>query len=132
MILLKEIRKKFIQGRLQIFLARVLFAISMILYIMFFYDKVFERDFYPERYGTAQFIKYFIYAFIINFGIYFLTTKMSEKYKISATILYLPSLFISPLVNGYVLGQNYLTIIFFLLFIFLYYYFNPWRRMGNA
>ena len=79
MILIKEIKENLIQDRLQIFLTRMIFVMSMILYIMFFYDKVFERDFYPERYGAAQFIKYFIYAFVFSFGIYFLTTKVSKK-----------------------------------------------------
>ena len=82
--------------------------------------------------------------FICNFGLFFITTKAAKKIRISATMAYLPCIFliptllaswstryIGPLSLG-VFNINiplyYLCIfMFFLVFLAIYIYFYPWR-----
>ncbi|MCY4524141.1 MAG: hypothetical protein OXB84_05325 [Halobacteriovoraceae bacterium] len=82
--------------------------------------------------------------FFINFGLFFITTKAAKKFRISATMVYLPCIFLTPTVltswstryigtlNLGMLNINiplyYLSIfMFFLFFLAIYIYFYPWR-----
>ena len=84
------------------------------------------------------------YIFFLNFGLFFITTKLAKKFKISATMIYLPCIFLLPsvltswsthFIETPILGLfsanillYYLSIfIFFLVFLAIYTYFYPWR-----
>ena len=84
-------------------------------------------------------------AIICNAGLYFITTELSKNYRILSTILYLPSIFISPFFTGRVLDTMLIMLIFpnytydgylsiiavFILSLYIYYHFNPWRKTKN-
>lgn len=100
------------------------------LYIVFFYQVLFEWYAYTLRYFIAQFFVYLIYGIGCNFGLFFITTDKAKKTKIWTTIFYLPTMFVTPIVVG--AFQPYYTGIFiaFLISILIYCHFNPWKNNG--
>ena len=112
------------------FIIRTLSILSIALYIIFFYQVLFEWYAYTLKYFIAQFFVYLTYGIVCNFGLFFITTEKAKKMKVWSTIFYLPSIFITPLIIG--AFQSYYTGIFiiFLIFILIYVHFNPWKNSG--
>ena len=97
------------------------------LYVVFFYEVAFPWYAYTVKRFVLAFFGYLMYGIGCNFGLFFITTTKAREMKVWATILYIPTFFITPIVVGAFL--SYLGIfILFLCSIFVYYYFNPWRK----
>ena len=99
------------------------------LYITFFFEVHFDWYAYSLQQFIYAFFVYLIYGIIGNFGLFFITTKISKKIKLWATFFYIPTLFITPIVVGAFTPYYSSMIILFLCAIFVYYYFNPWRKI---
>lgn len=99
------------------------------LYVKFLYDAIFEWYAYTPQYFIRSFIEYTIIGMICNFGLFFMTTKAAQKFKVWATIFYLPTFFITPMVVGNYLSKYIISgVIPFSGAIFIYYHLNPWRK----
>ena len=109
---------------------RFLSALFTALYIKFFYDVLFPWYAYTAKLFVKAFLIYLIYGIGCNFGLFFITTNRAKKMKIWATILYIPTFVVTPLVVGsfqpYYLG----IAVVFLCSLFIYYCFNPWGNNG--
>ena len=122
-----EIKVEKGKRKLMIIFIRVVFLLSIVSYMMFFYDRFFIWSFYTKKYFIFQFIRYFIFGLICNFGLYFITTEKARRYRVFATLFYLPSIFISPFIHGYWSDYDGPILVLFALSFCIYYYFNPWR-----
>ncbi len=115
---------------------RAVALFSLISYMTVFYDMSSDQTLYTKKYLISQFIRYFAYGFICNFGLYFITTQMAKKHCILSTLFYLPTVFSTPFFSGHILGRilgrgDLFVTTFFIFSLFIYYYFNPWRNRGT-
>ena len=120
-----------------ILIIRIFSIIAIGLYVAFLYDNAFPwsdvapwPDYYTIKLVIWAFFEFSFYGMVGNFGLLFITTKKAKKHRLLATICYIPSILITPIIVGvYFLGYaGILTT--FLASIFVYYYFNPWRNNG--
>ena len=98
---------------------RFLAILFVPLYVLSLYSNIFE--WYPSYtfvYFVQAFFHYLYYGIILNFGLYFITTKRAKKYKITATVFYLPTIIISPFFIG-PLFDSYGAIFFYMVAICL-------------
>ena len=103
---------------------RLLFVFSMIACVVVLYETSSDRGAL-----IIELIRYSLFAFVCNFGLYFITTRAARRNRVLATFIYLPSIFVSPFSCGYMLGDSNLFVMaFFLCSLFIYYWFNPWRK----
>ena len=125
---------------------RLLFLFSLTSYIIVRYNSFFIFKDLSHRHFIHRFLTFLVYGVAYNFGIYFITTEAAKSYRILSTILYLPAVILSPMCMDFVLDR-----IFFSLFseeypkghgipllaliplsFFIYYCFNPWRKVKNV
>ena len=97
-------------------------------YIWGLYHVAFDWYYYTLGYFIRAFFINLAMGVVCNFGLYFITTKEAKHHRILATIIYLPSIFISPFFGGFLIGGGLFVIGFFLWSLFVYYWFNPWRK----
>ena len=130
---------------------RFFFLFSLISFVIVCYDSWFSsRDL---RYFVFFFTNSIVYSIICNIGFYLITTELPKQYRILSTILYLPSIFVSPfftvhmldpiltelifpkyiyyVFTNYTYNGSLLLIALFLLSLYIYYHFNPWRKIKN-
>ena len=107
---------------------RLLSILSVGGYIYGLYGVAFDWYAYTLGYFIKAFFYFMANGIVCNFGLYFITTKSAKRHRLLATFVYLPSIFISPFFCGDILGSGFFVITFFLWFLFVYYWFNPWRR----
>ena len=96
-----EIKVEKGKRKLIVIFVRLMFLLSMMSYMAVSYDMFFVWSFYTKKYFIFQFIRYFIFGLICNFGLYFITTEKAKRYRVLATLFYLPSIFISPFISGW-------------------------------
>ena len=118
-----------------ILIIRIFSIISTGLYVAFLYDNAFPwsdvtpwPDYYTIKLVVWAFFEFLFYGVVGNFGLLFITTKKAKKHRLLATISYIPSILITPIVMGLFLLGYLGMIIFFLSSVFIYYKFNPWRQ----
>ncbi len=133
------------------FFIRFFSLLFVFLYVKFLFDVSFPWYAYTFKRFVAFFIISMGYGVLGNLGLFFITTKWAKRWKILATILYVPSIFITPVVVGAFLSyfiriiisifmrsltwESWLPysisiIIVFLSSLLVYRYFNPWKANG--
>ena len=119
-------------------IVRVAAVFSTILYMVCFFEMYYGRDWMIQEHPASPhelFILYFLEGFGVNFGLYFITTMAAKRHRVLSTFIYIPSVFISPLVNGYVVGLigfPWGEIVFFAWSLIVYFCFNPWRKTAHV
>ena len=109
-------------------LVRIFAILLVALYIVFFYQVAFPWYAYTTKRFVFAFFVYLAYGLGCNIGLFLITTKKAKKMRVLTTMLYLPSSFITPLVVSVFIPYASAVLATFLLSLFIYYYFNPWRR----
>ena len=107
---------------------RVLSVVFAGLYVVFFYDLFYSSAFEGRSHIKTNLAAYSISGVICNFGLFFITTDWARKMRLLTTLFYIPVLFITPIIVA-VFSNDIGGCFFFLLFIFVYFYFNPWRKI---
>ena len=98
------------------------------LYVKFLYDAIFEWYAYTPQYFIRSFIEFTIIGAVCNFGLFFMTTKAAKKFRVWATIFYLPTFFIAPFAIVQYLPHITYVVISFSGTVYIYWYFNPWKK----
>ena len=95
------------------------------------YAFIFSYMFYIPSFPIAG----LVFAILFNFGLFFITTKSAKKFRVTATILYAPTVLITPFMVGpafMLMGPDFLgvvgIVVLFLLSLLVFYYFYPWRQ----
>ena len=141
-----EVAIKDIKKRPFVVFVRFLFLFSVTSYIIVFYNSFFFVTDLGHRHFILRFLTYLAYGVAYNIGLYFITTELAKSYRVLSTILYLPTMIISPFFVGHILGRIFVSpfsmkltrihdipiIALFILSFFIYYYFNPWRKVRSA
>ena len=96
-------------------------------YIWSLYGHLFEWYRYTLEYFIASFIQNLFFGLTFNFGLFFITMPMAKRFRKFATIVYLPTIFFTPLVLGGKVSGIYIYTLF-LGSIYIYRCFNPWRK----
>ena len=109
-------------------LVRLLSVFLTGAYIVFLYKVHFEWYAYSLAYFIFAFFVFLVYGLIANFGLFFITTKKARKMRFLATGFYVPTVLVTPIVVNYFVVYIIGTLLFFLLMIANYFYFNPWRK----
>jgi hypothetical protein len=80
----------------------------------------------PFKLNPILLVKKFFIAIICNLGLAFVTFDISKIYKKIATILFVPSLTITPVI----VGLYFIPAFFIMLFANIYFFIklNPWRK----
>lgn len=81
----------------------------------------------PFKLTITLFTKMLFISTICNLGLVLLTLKISKKYKKAATLLFIPSVTITPVITGF-----YFIPAFFVMLVTNSYFFiklNPWKKM---
>ena len=80
----------------------------------------------PFKLKPILLVKIFLIAIICNLGLAFVTFDISKIYKKIATILFVPSLTITPVI----VGLYFIPAFFIMLFANIYFFIklNPWRK----
>lgn len=94
---------------------------SVLLMIIYFYKIRIDFAYMPLT--TRLVLRWSFISFICNIGLWFITTKWAKKWKFIAIVLYLPTLFLSPMI----ISGDILIISFMLAVLILINYF-PWRK----
>ena len=116
-------------------IVRTTAILSTLSHIAFFLEQYYGNPWQMQEHPANPIWLFAIYcaqSVILNFGFYFITTEISRRHRVLSTFLYLPSIFILPFVNGYILGLvgfDYGVMTVFAWSLFIYYRFNPWRKM---
>ena len=113
--------------RFRLFIRTVALLLA-ILYVVFFYKLVFPWYAYTTKRFVLAFFGYLAYGIGCNFGLFFITTRKAKTMKVLATILYLPTVLITPLVISLFSPYYPSVIAAFLFSLMTYYHFNPWRK----
>lgn len=127
-ILTSVVQLKVKDNRKVVLSIRVLSVLIVALYIVFFYKVAFPWYAYTAKLFVLSLIDYLTYGIGCNFGLFFITTTKAKKMKILATILYSPTVLITPMVVSLFSPYAPSVIATFLLSLLIFYYFNPWRR----
>ena len=135
---------KYVKKRPFVVFVRFLFLFSVTSYIIVFYNSFFFVTDLSHRHFILRFLTYLAYGVAYNIGLYFITTELAKFYRVLSTILYLPTMIFSPFCMDYVLGHIFPfsteytqghdvpLILLVILSFFIYYHFNPWRKMRNV
>ena len=110
---------------------RAFSALSVPIYVVFGYRIISLFQPYSREAFTKSFFVYLVCGLVCNLGLFFITTKwarLTTMGRVGATILYLPTFFITPIVVGYFSYSRTGIIFIFLLSVYIYYRFNPWRK----
>ena len=120
MINLKKNRLKYLLWILSVALA------SLYIHCMIY----FPLD--PFRLSPTLLVKIFFIAIICNLGLAFVTFDIAKIYKKIATLLFIPSLTITPAIVGLYFIPGFLIMLFANIFFFIK--LNPWRKdeMGST
>ena len=80
----------------------------------------------PFKLSPILLVKIFFIAIISNFGLVLITLDIAKIYKKIATILFVPSLTITPVI----VGLYFIPAFFIMLFANIYFFIklNPWRK----
>ncbi len=80
----------------------------------------------PFNLNPILLVKIFFIAIICNLGLAFVTFDISKIYKKIATILFVPSLTITPVI----VGLYFIPAFFIMLFANIYFFIklNPWKK----
>ena len=107
---------------------QILSLLLVCLYIIFFYKLLFPWYAYTVKRFVLAFFAYLAYGVGCNFGLFFITTIKARSMRVLATILYSPTVLVTPLVVS-LFSPYYPSVIATLLFsLLIYYCFNPWRK----
>ena len=91
----------------------------------------FESQFEWYRYTLDYFIEFFLaslfLALFFNGGLFFVTTEAAKKYRVTSTVCYLPSIFLTPLTIGAGLGIPFSVTVLFVYSLVVFFCFNPWK-----
>ena len=120
----ERLKKKFAQ------FIRFVSLVFIPLYILSFYKFVFEWYRYTLAYFIEEFFFYFFIGIFCNFGFYFITTEKARKYKIFATLAYLPTVLITPFVIG-AFFDSWAGTLFYVWPLCVFLYFNPWKKIDE-
>ena len=107
---------------------QILSLLLVCLYIVFFYKIAFPWYAYTTKRFVLAFFGYLLYGFGCNFGLFFITTTKAKEMRVLATILYSPTVLVTPLVVSLFSPYYPSVIATFLFSLLIYYYFNPWRQ----
>jgi hypothetical protein len=91
--------------------------------LIYFYFMEFRKNFSYLPLTLPKFLSWLFMSIICNFGLFFITTKLRKQFKIISTILYLPTLLVSPMI---VPNNNVIFFYFISILIFIKYF--PWRK----
>ena len=119
-----EARKKFNFA----WLIRLLSIIFVGIYIVFFYQVLFQWYEYSLEYFIRSFFLYLVIGLVCNGGLFFITTPLAKKVKVLATFLYIPTFLITPLILGSIEPYYMGIFVVFTGVAFVYYWFCPWRN----
>ena len=97
-------------------------------YIVFFYKVHFEWYAYSLAYFISQFFVYLIHGVLANYGLFFITMKIAKNMRFCATVFYVPTVLVSPIVASSFINSSIIVFVFFFLAIINFFYFNPWRK----
>ncbi len=95
------------------------------LYIHFFITAPLDQVVLNVRF----IVKILLIAVTCNIGIIFLALKCAKKFKVIATVAFLPSMFFTPLIVGLYFIPGFFIIIGVNIYIFIK--FNPWKKYEN-
>jgi len=97
---------------------------SVCMTLVYFYEIRDNFAYLPLTFILAT--KWIIISILCNIGLWFITLNSAKKYKVIAVILYLPTVFISPMTTSLYgwLGAA----LFFALSILILIKFFPWSK----
>ena len=109
----------------------LLWILSVVLASLYIHCMIyFPLD--PFKLSPILIVKIFFIAIICNLGLAFVTFDIAKSYKKIATLLFIPSLTITPVIVGLYFIPGFLIMLF--ANIFFYIKLNPWRKdeMGST